>query len=211
MSSGLRERKKTQTRAAIIEAARTLFAEHGFDSVTVDDVANAAQVSKKTVFNYFPTKEDLVFTRTDERTAALLAAVNARSEGQSLIEAFRQVCLRPAAEVTNIRQRRRESPFDFFELVGRSAALQRRASQLNVELTATLTDALRKRAGTDSGDVVAAVVASTVVGAQQALFRRLRERMLADDQDAAVARAHRRDVNRVFDRLRDGLRDYLAD
>ena len=56
---GLRERKKRQTRDAIAAAALALFLERGFDAVTVADVARAADVSEKTVFNHFPTKEDL--------------------------------------------------------------------------------------------------------------------------------------------------------
>ena len=60
---GLRERKKRETREAIAAAAMALFLEHGFDAVTVADVARAADVSEKTVFNYFATKEDLVFFR----------------------------------------------------------------------------------------------------------------------------------------------------
>ena len=62
-TEGLRERKKRQTREAIAQAAMALFVARGFDAVTVADVARAADVSEKTVFNYFPAKEDLVFAR----------------------------------------------------------------------------------------------------------------------------------------------------
>jgi len=69
--SGLRERKKQATRKRISDIATRLFAERGFDVVTVEDVARAAEVSKMTVFNYFPRKEDLVV----DREAELLALV----------------------------------------------------------------------------------------------------------------------------------------
>src|SRR3954449_9603452 len=83
-TEGLRERKKRQTRETIAHAAMALFAEHGFDAVTVADVARAADVSEKTVFNYFPAKEDLVLHGGDERRAALLQGVPARPAGAAV-------------------------------------------------------------------------------------------------------------------------------
>ena len=77
---GLRERKKRETRDAIAAAAMQLFLERGFDAVTVADVARAADVSEKTVFNHFPTKEDLVF---------------ANARGAALRRARRRSALRP--------------------------------------------------------------------------------------------------------------------
>lgn len=87
--SGLRERKKRQTRDAIAAAAAELFAERGFDAVTVDDVARRADVSRQTVFNYYPSKEQMLFDRDDEVEAALLAAVRDRPPGAPLVGVFR--------------------------------------------------------------------------------------------------------------------------
>ena len=81
-TEGLRERKKRQTREAIAQAAMALFVEHGFDAVTVADVARAADVSEKTVFNYFPAKEDLVLHGGEERRAALIEAIRTRPAGR---------------------------------------------------------------------------------------------------------------------------------
>src|SRR5919206_1939632 len=89
-SEGLRERKKRRTREAIADAAMRLFAERGFDTVTVADVARAADVSEKTVFNYFPAKEDLVFAGGTDRRAALLEAIRTRPAGASLVQPFRE-------------------------------------------------------------------------------------------------------------------------
>lgn len=87
--TGLRESKKRRTREAIAQAAADLFHERGFGAVTVDDVARAADVSRQTVFNYFPTKEQMLFDREDEVSAALLALVHGRRDGASLLAAFR--------------------------------------------------------------------------------------------------------------------------
>src|SRR3954469_25609239 len=87
--TGLRERKKQQTRDQIARVAMTLFLERGFDTVTVAEVADAADVSEKTVFNYFPAKEDLVFPDGEQRWAALLEAIETRPPGTSVVEPFR--------------------------------------------------------------------------------------------------------------------------
>src|ERR1700734_564034 len=100
---GLRELKKSQTRQVIADVAADLFRRNGFDAVTVDDVAQAAQVSKKTVFNYFPTKEDLVFDRAEAREQALLAAVRERPAGVSVVESFRRLSL---ARIATLEQNR---------------------------------------------------------------------------------------------------------
>src|SRR5437868_1080153 len=88
---GLREVKKERRRQVIAETAFDLFATRGFDHVTVAQVAEAAGVSEKTVFNYFPTKEDLFFDEVPAREAALAAAVGARAPGQSVVAALRRL------------------------------------------------------------------------------------------------------------------------
>ncbi|OBG29510.1 hypothetical protein A5764_21085 [Mycobacterium sp. 852002-51057_SCH5723018] len=93
----LRERKKALTRRAILEAADLLFAERGFDKVTVAEIADAANVSVKTLFVYFRSKEDLVFS-DDDLLDTLVAALASRPEQASpamavadaLIAHFRQ-------------------------------------------------------------------------------------------------------------------------
>src|ERR1700749_5221319 len=91
MELGLRERKKLKTREGILAAAMKLFTERGFDSVTVAEVARAADVSEKTVFNYFPTKEDLVVHRGAERMGDLLEGLRQLPPRASGLEPFRRV------------------------------------------------------------------------------------------------------------------------
>ena len=88
-TAGRRERKKAATRAAILEAATTLFLARGFDTVTVREIADAADVSPKTVFTHFPHKEALVFSDEGERHERLIAAVSGRMAGTSISDALK--------------------------------------------------------------------------------------------------------------------------
>jgi AcrR family transcriptional regulator len=81
--AGLRERKKWQSRAAIADAALTLFAERGFEATTVADVATQAGVSPATVARYFPSKESLLFPERDINTASIRTAILARPARES--------------------------------------------------------------------------------------------------------------------------------
>src|SRR3954452_13791250 len=86
---GLRERKKERTRRHIADTARRLFAERGFERVTVAQIAREAEVSEATVFNYFPTKEDLFYSRLEAFEAELLEAIRHREPRTSVLAAFR--------------------------------------------------------------------------------------------------------------------------
>src|SRR3954464_11661253 len=92
---GLRERKKQRTRQLIADTARALFAERGFDAVPVAEVARAAEVSEATVFNYFPTKEDLFFSGLEVFEQNLLSAIREREPGESVLDAFARFVLQP--------------------------------------------------------------------------------------------------------------------
>ncbi|MEV3990677.1 TetR family transcriptional regulator [Streptomyces sp. NPDC049837] len=86
--SGLRERKKRQTYEAISEAAIALFLEKGFDRVSVAEVAAAADVSKPTLFRYFPAKEDLVLHRFADHREEAARVVRARPDGVGPLDAL---------------------------------------------------------------------------------------------------------------------------
>ncbi|MEO3795469.1 TetR/AcrR family transcriptional regulator [Nonomuraea sp. B10E15] len=83
MAEGLRERKKRRTRQSISEAALGLFVARGFDSVTIAEVAAAAEVSVNTVYNYFESKEDLVLPPDEASPQRLAGIVRAREPGES--------------------------------------------------------------------------------------------------------------------------------
>src|SRR3954469_3678261 len=92
---GLRERKKRQTRELIATAARRLFGERGFETVTVAEVARAADVSEATVFNYFPSKEDLFYSGLEAFEEQLLSAIRERERRESILAAFARFVLTP--------------------------------------------------------------------------------------------------------------------
>src|SRR5215831_2620924 len=85
---GMRERKKQRTRQLIRETAVRLFMERGFDRVTIAEIAREADVSEATVFNHFPTKEDLVYGQLETFEQELLEAVRDRPPGQSALAAY---------------------------------------------------------------------------------------------------------------------------
>jgi len=90
---GLRERKKQRTRETIARAAHELFAERGYHATTLPDIAEAADVSTRTIFAYFPSKEDILFSDFPFMKDALAQALAERPEGEDALETVRQFIL----------------------------------------------------------------------------------------------------------------------
>ncbi len=204
-TEGLRERKKRQTRAAIADAAMKLFVEHGFDAVTVADVARAADVSQKTVFNYFPTKEDLVLHGGQERRAALIEAIRTRKPGTSLVKPFRNA-------TTDFIDAVERGPIDGIvavpRLVARSRSLRDRLFLGWEEEAATLSPLIAEEAGAPDGDLVPAVVARTLAWTHRLVFRAAFTRLLAGEDHREVAADLRKQARRAYDQIERGLADY---
>ncbi len=97
-SLGLRERKKLRTRAAIQKEAMRLFMDKGFEDTTIEDIAEAADISPSTFFNYFPTKEDVVFM--DEMDPLLLKAIDLEPRSLNPIAALRSAMRRVFSDLT---------------------------------------------------------------------------------------------------------------
>src|ERR1700716_343970 len=90
---GLRERKKQRTRETIARAAHELFAERGYHETTLPDIAGAADVSTRTIFAYFPSKEDILFSDFAAMKEALAQALAERPEGEDALETVRTFIL----------------------------------------------------------------------------------------------------------------------
>lgn len=96
--SGLRERKKAETRERIVAAALDLFASQGFEETTVAQIAEAADISPRTFFGYFPSKEAVVFHDTEELLGALRERLSSRKSGEDAFDAMRAWILERDAE-----------------------------------------------------------------------------------------------------------------
>jgi AcrR family transcriptional regulator len=205
---GLRERKKELTRIAIADAAARLFAAQGFDEVTVADVARAAEVSVGTVFNYFPTKEDLFYGRMQDFEASLVDAVRTRAPGESVLVAFRRFVLTGAKALAD--SERAEAIATAMRIVAGSAALRARERELVSRSTHALAELIAEETGSAAGDVQPLVVAHALMGAQRALVESVHAAVLAGTRGPRLARIARSSGERAFAVLEGGLAGYAV-
>lgn len=194
---GLRETKKLRTRQEIAGQAMRLFAERGFDHVTVAEVAERAGVSEKTVFNYFPTKEDLFFDEVPAREAALVAAVRERAPGESILSALRRL------QVGECRRLSSPEFLTFARLIEESPALRAKELEVMVRFVQVLTDVIAEELRISERD--ARLAASLLVSVHRQFFRAARLQALAGRHGPAAARRLRADLDRAYDLLEHGL------
>jgi AcrR family transcriptional regulator len=206
-TEGLREQKKRETREAITRAAWKLFNRRGFDAVTVADIARAAKVSEKTVFNYFPAKEDLVFSGGMQRIAALVEAVQSRPEGTSIVKPFRRWTL-------DYLDRVEHDPPDELTAIPR---LVMRSDQLRARLfigweqeASLLGPVIAEQVGEPPESVLPVVVARTLAWTHRVIFRAAFTRLIAGEDQATVAADLRVQANAAYDLLEQGLAGYGA-
>jgi AcrR family transcriptional regulator len=158
---GLRARKRQQTRERLTRAAMALFLERGFEATTLDDIAAAADVSRRSFFHYFASKEDVVFAWQEAFSVVLMAAVAARPATESMLAAAenaisamaRQVDANEAIAMACLK---RDNP-----------ALRARDHLKYEKLEQALAEALGKRAGGKAERVQARLVAMIATGAMR--------------------------------------------
>jgi AcrR family transcriptional regulator len=147
MTSGLRERKKLATRSALHEAALRLVADRGLANVSVDDIADAADVSPRTFFNYFSTKDDAVLGLDPEASAHQVAAFLERPVDETPVQALRAVARAQAAEMatdTELWPLR-------LKVIDTEPALLARLAAVFGEGERVLAEAIATRSGTRAG------------------------------------------------------------
>src|SRR5882757_310669 len=175
---GLRERKTLMTRQAILDTAHALFGERGYDNVTVAEIADAVNIAAKTVFVYFPSKEDLVFCGEEEMRERVVARIRDRAPGETPLAAMGSLMRELMAEsgdqvVLDLQRWRR--------MTGDSAVLQSRM-RLHWE---RLEDALAEQLSDEAGEGRHAPL-PRVAAAQLSLVFRL----MASGEVLGYVRAH---------------------
>jgi AcrR family transcriptional regulator len=189
---GLRERKKAKTRRTIQEHAMRLFVEQGYDTTTIEQIAEAAEVSPSTFFRYFPTKEDVVIQNDYEPmiTSAFLEQPASLTPLAALREAVRLVYGEvPAYDEPTILRR--------IQLVWSIPSLRARQVDGQIATIAMLREAIAQRAGRSVDDFRVHVLAGAVVGAWVAAI----ERWVESDGQEALADL----MDRVLTLLEEGV------
>ena len=209
---GLRERKKQRTRQHIAETARRLFAERGFEQVTVAEVARAAEVAQATVFNYFPTKEDLFYSRLEAFEDDLMRAIRDRKPGESVLAAFGAFLLGRGGVLAMSSPGGDDEATERIRTVSRviteSAALLARERQVFDRYADTLASFLAEETGAKPGDVAPRVVANAIIGLHRALIDYVREQAAAGAPAARIRRGVRAEALRAIALLERGLGDF---
>jgi len=180
----LRERKKLRTRSQIADAAARLFAERGYEQVTVSDVARAADVSEQTVYNYFPAKENLVLDQDETLRDRLVQLVRDRPPGVSPAAAIRDEAL---AFVDGI------APMPAEQVrggLGSLAAVSPAVRRLSLEMTdrhAAAIAAAMLRAEPDANPLLVRMRASALAGVFQTITDETGKRCRAGQSPAVIA------------------------
>jgi AcrR family transcriptional regulator len=203
---GLRERKKQQTRQLIFEAAHRLFRKRGFDAVTVAEIARAADVSEVTVFNYFPTKEDLFYGGMQFFEEQLIDAVRARVPRDSALGAFRRRLLEGATGLA--AKERIDAIREAAQTISASPALMAREREIVDRYTRQLAAVLAEDTGTAPDDVEPLGAAGALMLVHRLLVDHVRKQVLAGRRGPQLVKDFTLQAQRAFARLERGLGTY---
>lgn len=175
---GLRERKKRRTRQHISDIATGLFLEHGFVTVTIADIASAAEVSVNTVYNYFGSKEDLFLDREDDAVEWLASAVRGRRAGESPAAAVLRA-LRAEVVAVSPRVGLIDGYERFMRVIEESQALRSRVFDMRRRATDLLTDVLAEEAEGEGSALLPALVAGQLGWIQAHVVEHIQRELVA--------------------------------
>ncbi|MGW6205466.1 TetR/AcrR family transcriptional regulator [Streptomyces sp. NPDC055089] len=185
MAEGLRERKKRQTRQYLSDVATGLFLERGFDAVTIAEIARAADVSVNTVYNYFPTKEDLFLDRSQGVVDRLSRYVRGRDEGESAADAVLRE-LRVQVEGVSPTVGLMDGYERFMRVIEGADSLKARLWHIQQEALQRLEGTLWEECG--AGDRTASLVAGQLSWVHATLMAYIGGEMVAGRNPAEVSR-----------------------
>jgi AcrR family transcriptional regulator len=189
------------------QTARRLFVERGFERVTIAEIAREADVSEATVFNYFPSKEDLVYARMEAFELELLAAVRDREPGEQLVAAFRRFILQPRGLLAAPDDAAATELIGVTRMIAESPALLARERRIFDSYTDSLARQIAAESDAAPDDPAAWVAANALMGVHRALIDLVRRRLAAGDDDLArLAADVRAEGGRALDLLERGLR-----
>jgi AcrR family transcriptional regulator len=204
--SGIRERRRQQTRARIVDAAAELFAERGFDAVSVVEIAKHAGVVEKTVFNHFPIKEGLVFEADPPMRAALLDAVRRRPAGESVTAAAGGFVVAAVSVLGSPEAA--EGVAEMAKVIRGSRTLQVREREILGELTVALAAHIAEETRAQPGSLEPWLAAHSVLGLYAALLDLARDRLLTGAGGPGLSAELRARGERGLALLQFGLAGY---
>jgi AcrR family transcriptional regulator len=179
VEAGLRERKKQQTRLLLERTARRLFATHGFEHVSVAEIAGAADVSEATVFNYFPTKEDLVYGRMQSFEDEMLDAIRGRPVGEPVLTGFSRFILQPRGFLAATDAAAAEELARVSRVIANSPSLLAREAQILARYTDTMASLIADETGARHDDPRPWVAANALMGVHRAILTHVRRCVIA--------------------------------
>ncbi|MFG2533162.1 TetR/AcrR family transcriptional regulator [Streptomyces sp. NPDC048516] len=204
---GLRERKKLETRFKIFQTAMDLFVAKGFDNVSVAQIAEASNVSKVTVFNYFPTKEDLVMTPLSEQSEDPGKAVRERAPGESAVAALRRRLLEEIDQY-DPQVGLSTAGLDFIRVIHGSSSLAARVMYLDREKETKLAATLAAETAAEPGDLTPHVVAAAIMAVTRAIVSENWRRLLAGETPESIRPHAVINTEKAFAALEAGLTGY---
>lgn len=199
LAGGLRARKKQQTRRHIAEVAAKLFKKRGFENVRMIDIAAAADVSEQTVYNYFPTKEHLIFDQDKEFEKEILGIVIERDAGLSLGASLRL----GAFDFLDQLSRSVGKPTGVPASVATSVELRRVWIDMNARHGDALTDALIKNR--KMSRPTAKFVARSIVALFAVIMEGVGEGMLEGKSPRTIVKELRSAIESITDKVERGL------
>jgi AcrR family transcriptional regulator len=206
-TTGLRALKKRQTRENISDHATRLFLERGFDNVTIAEIAAAAQVSKMTVTNHFPRKEDLALDLHDVFVQLPAQTVRQREPGESALAALRRAYLAAVAEHDPVIG---FSGPEFARMIMDSSALVAYLRGFHDDREKALAAVLAEETGAAPDDITPRVAAAQLGGVLRLLFEETVRLTLAGRSNDEIARAVTEDAHIAFGALEPSLADYAT-